>query len=213
MFDQKFEYLSADGGEQPFNSATGDSPQQIAGLTAKPISFIMKRPYAAIITAGAHGLSVGDIVYLDIKEANSPETIAKYRKYWTVIAVQKNRVFSKVHDIFVINESAVRGETISGTWQLASSLACPYGQHKDSNNVCVPDIILTCPDGFHKNLQGGCVADEITCGTGEKLVEGSCLPNTGGAKVPPWAIYLGLAVVAGLLGWVAIKGLKPKADV
>ena len=102
------------------------------------------------------------------------------------------------------------GQHVENNVCIPNTIECLPGKHEE-NGVCVNDVI-PCGAGFHKDTAGNCVPDALTCPTGQTLTNGVCVKEAG-LKLPTWAIYAGLAVVAGLLVWVAIKGIKPKQDV
>jgi hypothetical protein len=193
-----------------FKNALGNTPQPILkiGFGFRTfITTIFSRRFVSIQTGDNHGLKEGDYVKLTLTSYDSEATKTLLNGFVTVERVMK--------DGFVTNIHWKDGINFTGTWQLASSLVgCEPNFHKDTNGNCVPDAVANCQPNYHKDLTGACVPDALGCSAGFTLTNGVCMPDNpddpfgAGAKVPSWAIYVGLAVGVGLLGLVAYKAIK-----
>ena len=80
--------------------------------------------------------------------------------------------------------------------------SCPTNYHPE-NNVCKINTVV-CPTGQHE-VGGVCVANTLTCPTGQvKDSLGNCVAGAG-PILPTWTIYVGLVVIAGIVGWTIYR--------
>jgi hypothetical protein len=112
--------------------------------------------------------------------------------------------------VCVINDCPEGQERVNGV----CIPKCADGQHRDTHGLCVIDTPDNCPTGFHwDEASSKCVQNPVSakCGWLAELKDGKCVTKTvtvAGMELPEWSLYVGGAVVAGIVIFSIIRNVR-----
>ena len=185
MFDQKFDYLNTIGAEL---NAVGDEPVAFEWIDRQTLRGI---PMTGIRSSVPHDLVVG----VDRVEITPLTGTWNRGGVYDVQAIMDVDDGSYRNELIVIHQNMLAGETASGTWKKVPATtpltpyACPTGYKLDpTGSFCIGNL-SGCPEGQEKDSTGACVYKV-------------------GLELPPWAIWVGVGLVVGLIGWFMFKKKK-----